>query len=101
MLGVGSGGVTWFNCGKNAGAVIRQIPLYTAATAVAIEERGEVCKAVVGLMNGHILVMDWDTGKVEKQLQVNCGEIKAIAIEQGVVFAGGLDGGVVCFDLWD
>lgn len=98
---MGSGGVTWFNCGKDAGAVIRQVPLYTAATAVALEERGEAAKLVVGMTNGHILVLDWDTGRVERQLQVNGGEVRSIAVEGGVVFAGGLDSGVVCFDLWE
>lgn len=66
MVGVGSGGVTWFNCGKNAGAVIRQVPLYAAASAVALEEHGETARLVVGLVNGHILVIDWDTGRVER-----------------------------------
>jgi hypothetical protein len=38
---------------------------------------------------------------VEKQLWVFSGTVKTIAIRQGKVVAGGVDGGIVVFDLWE
>lgn len=101
VIAGGSGGLTWFSCGKNAGAVERLIPLCSQVCSLCKEEKGDVCKVVVGLVDGHLLVVDWDSGMVEKQLWVFGGAVSCCCVRSGVVFASGVDGGIVSFDLWD
>lgn len=45
---------------------MRALPLPVGGSAVAIEEHGEVCKVVLGLVDGHTYIMDWDSGRIEK-----------------------------------
>ena len=101
VVAVGSGGVTWFSCGKNAGAVARLVPLCSQGYSMCKEERDDKCKIVVGLLDGHVLVLDWDSGIIEKQLWVFGGAVSTVCVREGVVFAGGVDGGIVSFDLWE
>ncbi|CAL5993707.1 WD40_repeat protein [Hexamita inflata] len=101
VIACGSGGLTWFSCGKNAGAVVRALPLVAGGTSLCKEERGDVCKIVIGCADGHIFVVDWDTGKIEKQLCVFCGQVSTCCVREGTVFCGGVDGGIVSFDLWE
>lgn len=101
VIAVGSGGVSWFQCGKNGGAIARALPLVAAGTSVCKEEKGDKAKLVIGCLDGHVLVIDWDSGIVEKQLWVFSGAVKTCSVRQGKVVAGGIDGGVVVFDLWE
>ncbi|KAH0570065.1 WD40 repeat protein [Spironucleus salmonicida] len=101
ILAVGSGGMIWFQCGKNGGSILRALPLPDMGTACCSEERGDQCKIIIGTANGWTFIVDWDTGIIERKLQINSGEVHCCSCVESVGFVGGNDGCIVSFGLWE
>ncbi|TNJ26866.1 WD40 repeat protein [Giardia muris] len=103
----GTGGMLWLQCGRANGSIARALPLPLPATACYLyEEDGGAegagrAKVLVGLRDGHVLVVDYDSGEVERKLHVLFGEVRCIAVStvDAVAVASGNDGSIVAFCL--
>lgn len=97
----GSGGMLWLQCGRANGSILRALPLPVPASACSLYEGPDATKILVGCKDGHVFLVDYDTGAIEKKMHVAFGDIRSIAIaaDDAVAACAGADGSVAVFSI--